>query len=121
MSLTEHSPAAGLAGKTVAPVSAVVPTRNRAVVLERTLASLAQQSVLPAELIVVDASSDEESRAVVEAFDAAAAGCKTIWQVARVAGAAAASPSSRTTRIGRRGNSPSGSRGCRAATARRST
>lgn len=37
------------------PVSAVVPTRQRAQVLARTLASLWEQGVLPGELIVVDA------------------------------------------------------------------
>jgi glycosyltransferase involved in cell wall biosynthesis len=77
------------AATTVAPVSAIIPTRNRAAVLARTLASLAQQSALPAELIVVDASSDEGSRAVVDAFSVDGPACKTIWQRARVTGAAA--------------------------------
>lgn len=59
--------------------------------LQRTLASLAQQGVLPAELIVIDASSDRRSRDVVDRFqaDLAARGCRTLWQAAVVAGAAA--------------------------------
>lgn len=74
-----------------APLSAIVPTRERAAVLQKMLASLGEQSVLPAELIVVDASSGGDSRRVVEQFAAAAAarGCKALWQAAAVAGAAA--------------------------------
>ena len=53
----------------IIPVSAVVPTRDRAPVLKRTLLSLAEQSVLPAELIVVDGSSAEASRKIVEEFE----------------------------------------------------
>ena len=53
----------------IIPASAVVPTRDRAPVLKRTLASLAEQSVLPAELIVIDGSSTGASRQVVEEFE----------------------------------------------------
>lgn len=42
-------------------VTAVIPTRNRRDALERTLASLAAQSVQPAEVIVVDASDGDET------------------------------------------------------------
>ena len=74
-----------------APISAIVPTRERAPVLQKMLASLGEQSVLPAELIVVDASSGDDSRRVVEQFGAAVAarGCRALWQAAAVAGAAA--------------------------------
>ena len=41
------------------PIAAIVPTRNRATPLDRMLQSLAQQSAQPAELVVVDASTDE--------------------------------------------------------------
>lgn len=46
------------------PVSAVIPTRNRAASLARLLGSLATQTALPAETIIVDASdtpADEDS------------------------------------------------------------
>jgi GT2 family glycosyltransferase len=40
------------------PISAIVPTRHRSAPLRRTLESLAQQSVQPVEMIVVDGSED---------------------------------------------------------------
>jgi glycosyltransferase involved in cell wall biosynthesis len=43
---------------TLLPISAVIPTRNRAAVLQRALHSLLQQSALPQEIIVIDASDD---------------------------------------------------------------
>lgn len=43
----------------IIPVSAVVPTANRSVILQITLESVAQQSVQPAEIIIIDASEDE--------------------------------------------------------------
>lgn len=43
---------------TLLPVSTIVPTRNRAEPFARTLHSLAQQSVQPMEMIVVDGSDD---------------------------------------------------------------
>ena len=77
--------------KSVAPISAVIPTRNRAAVLARMLASLAPQEVLPAELIVVDASADDRTHDVVAAFaaDPAHSGCRAIWLKADRLGAAA--------------------------------
>jgi len=48
------------------PISAVVPTANRPKVLQATLSSLAQQSVQPAEIIIVDASEGEETKLVCE-------------------------------------------------------
>ena len=43
------------------PISAIVPTRNRALPFRRTLESLANQSVQPVEIIVVDASDDDST------------------------------------------------------------
>lgn len=43
------------------PISAIVPTRHRAEPLRRTLQSLAQQSVQPTEMIVVDGSQDSQT------------------------------------------------------------
>lgn len=60
------------------PVSAVVPTRGRGGVLRRALASLLQQSVLTAEFIVVDASVDEETWQVVDAFAQQTAGVSNV-------------------------------------------
>jgi glycosyltransferase involved in cell wall biosynthesis len=44
------------------PISALIPTRDRATVFCRTLESLAQQSVQPLEMIVVDGSEGEDTR-----------------------------------------------------------
>jgi glycosyltransferase involved in cell wall biosynthesis len=46
------------------PVSAIVPTRHRSQPLTRMLQSLAKQSVQPAEMIVVDASTDGTTAAL---------------------------------------------------------
>lgn len=46
----------------IAPLSAVIPTRHRTQALRATLGSLAEQSLQPAEIIVVDASDDEATR-----------------------------------------------------------
>ena len=48
------------------PVTLVIPTRDRAAPLRRTLESLAQQSSQPAELLVVDASTDGSTRSLSE-------------------------------------------------------
>lgn len=50
------------------PVSAIIPTRNRSASLGKVFESLAGQGLLPAELIVVDGSSDGLSRTIVDAF-----------------------------------------------------
>lgn len=71
-------------------VSAVVPTVDRAAVLQRTLGSLAAQGALPAELIVVDGSTRDYARAIVERWGADfAPATKTIWLRATTLGAAA--------------------------------
>ena len=46
----------------ILPVSAIVATKDRSGILKRTVHSLAGQSHLPSELIIVDASGDEETR-----------------------------------------------------------
>jgi glycosyltransferase involved in cell wall biosynthesis len=48
------------------PVSAVIPTKDRAEVLGRTLRSLSQQNRLPREIIVIDASSSNETELELE-------------------------------------------------------
>lgn len=75
---------------TTLPVTAVVPTCDRPQALARTLSSLRAQRTLPAELIVVDASSDGSTRAQVRAFAAQVAdACAVRWIPADVRGAAA--------------------------------
>jgi len=74
---------------TVVPISAVVPTRDRAVALYRMLEGLAEQELLPAELIVVDGSSDATSRQVVTDWSKYVANkCLVKWQPAAELGAA---------------------------------
>lgn len=76
-------------GMTQLPASAVIPTRHRHEVLGRTLDSLLKQDLLPAELIVVDGSEDDETRLVVEAFGQRAAGaCAVKYLRAETLGAA---------------------------------
>jgi GT2 family glycosyltransferase len=74
----------------ILPASAVVPTLHRPQVFARALASLFAQGVLPAELIVVDASDDTATRVAVEAFAVQASGfCSVRWISAEIRGAAA--------------------------------
>lgn len=47
-------------------MAVIIPTRNRATALRRTLESLGAQSPQPAELIIVDASEDSSTRGVCE-------------------------------------------------------
>src|SRR4051794_13784499 len=75
-------------GQTTIPVSAVVATRNRSMVLARTLESLLLQDVLPAELIVVDASADELSKTLVTEVAGQAGGMCVKWMAALESGAA---------------------------------
>ncbi len=62
----------GDAGVLRAGVSVVMPVWNHARFLERTLASLAAQSTLPAELIAVDDGSSDDSASIIAAFAATA-------------------------------------------------
>jgi len=48
----------------ILPVSAIIPTMNRSAILSRLLNSIAAQSAQPAEVIVVDASSDSATQDV---------------------------------------------------------
>ena len=69
------------------PVSAVVPTRNRAASFRRMLESLAQQSSQALEIICIDASDDSATKEVV---DAVFGGLQShlVWKKAAVIGAA---------------------------------
>jgi glycosyltransferase involved in cell wall biosynthesis len=72
------------------PVTAIVPTRNRAIPLRQTLLSLVEQQEVPAQLIVIDASDNGESRSVLDAFrETIGSHCAIDWQPAEVRGAAA--------------------------------
>lgn len=67
-----------------------MPTLCRPQVLARTLASLLANRVLPAELIVIDASDDTATRVEVDAFAAQVSGsCAVRWIAADIRGAAA--------------------------------
>jgi GT2 family glycosyltransferase len=71
------------------PISTVIPTVNRAVTLRRTLESLREQQILPAELIVVDGSKNNDSRNVVEQWARGLQSqCAVIWHQATQLGAA---------------------------------
>ncbi|MBW4890083.1 glycosyltransferase family 2 protein [Mucilaginibacter sp. HMF5004] len=50
----------------IQPISAIIPTANRARVLHATLVSLSQQNVQPAELIIIDASENNETFTVCQ-------------------------------------------------------
>ena len=70
------------------PVAAVIATRNRPVSLGRTLASLANQSIQPANVVLVDASTDDSTKQLCERNAWGLSG--TIdWQRATETGAAA--------------------------------
>jgi glycosyltransferase involved in cell wall biosynthesis len=74
----------------VIPASAIIPTRDRAHILARTLNSLLDQDVLPAELIVVDASLDPTTRRELDGLAARTARkCDIRWIPAETCGAAA--------------------------------
>lgn len=66
----------------------VIPTRNRAPVLRRTLESMAEQSAQPAELIIVDGSEDAATRTLC--VDELIPGLQSavLWFAADVVGAA---------------------------------
>lgn len=52
--------------ETIAPVSVVIPMFNSAATIERALESIAAQSLLPQEVIVVDDDSNDTSASIVE-------------------------------------------------------
>jgi glycosyltransferase involved in cell wall biosynthesis len=72
------------------PISAIVPTRGRPDILFRTLTSLRTQRVGPSELIIVDASDDDQTQEAVEAFARHEDSSKwqIIWERAQGHGAA---------------------------------
>lgn len=57
----------------IVPVSAILPTRNRAPILARFLESLAAQDTLPSEIVICDASEDPSTRELVNS-------CIPRWQ-----------------------------------------
>src|SRR6476661_5297326 len=73
------------------PMAMVIPTRDRAGSLARTLASLQAQGRLPAEIIIVDGSDDEATRQVAISFaeQLRSCGCLVTWHRAERLGAAA--------------------------------
>lgn len=71
------------------PVSVLIPTRNRSAVLGRTLESLSAQGGCPAELVVVDASSDTATKELAEEYAVRwKSGCAVKWVAATQLGAA---------------------------------
>lgn len=70
------------------PFSVVIPTRNRAAVLRRTLESLAAQSCQPAQIILVDASEDEATRCLCVEQPVRGLNAEVVWRAARARGAA---------------------------------
>jgi glycosyltransferase involved in cell wall biosynthesis len=73
------------------PLSVVIPTRGRPAVVARVLKDLTEQSFLPAEIIVVDASADDATRNVVTKFSPdikKVMGLRVVWLRAHIAGAA---------------------------------
>jgi glycosyltransferase involved in cell wall biosynthesis len=74
----------------IIPVSAVIPTKDRAKALRRTLESLIAQGVGPAELIIVDGSAGTETSEVVAGAAAHfGPGCSVTCVTAKQLGAAA--------------------------------
>ena len=51
----------------ILPISVVIPTRNRSLVLKKTLTTIAQQSVQPHEVIIIDASENEDTSKIISA------------------------------------------------------
>lgn len=73
----------------ILPISAIVPTIGRPSQLQGALVSLQQQRHLPAELIVIDASSDGIARGTVEAWgEKIGSACRVKWLPAKQRGAA---------------------------------
>ena len=70
------------------PLAVVIPTRNRAAALRRTLGSLASQSVQPAELVIVDASEDDSTHLLCLEPSISGLQSTIIWQAAETVGAA---------------------------------
>jgi glycosyltransferase involved in cell wall biosynthesis len=73
----------------VLPISAVVPTLNRRGLLKQMLESVAQQSMQPAEMIIVDASEADETKRLCETLDIPGLSTKIVYRKATATGAAA--------------------------------
>jgi glycosyltransferase involved in cell wall biosynthesis len=73
----------------VLPVSIVIPTRNRAASLRRTLESLAVQSSQPAQIVLVDGSSDRDTVSACVERPVRGLASALNWVPAAVLGAAA--------------------------------
>jgi GT2 family glycosyltransferase len=71
--------------KQIVPVAAILPTRNRAKFLERFLRSLHEQTVLPAEIVICDASDDEATAMVVKSAIVQWQGLEVQWRYERAA------------------------------------
>ncbi len=52
----------------IIPACAILPTKNRAPILQRTLLSLLDQDMLPQRIVIVDASTDQSSENVIRAI-----------------------------------------------------
>jgi GT2 family glycosyltransferase len=70
------------------PVTVVIPTRDRPAALRRTLESLAEQSAQPAELSIVDASTDGGRHSLCEEESIPKLRSAVSWCRAELAGAA---------------------------------
>jgi glycosyltransferase involved in cell wall biosynthesis len=70
------------------PISVVIPTRDRAIVLRRTLKSLAAQSSQPAEIVVVDASQYREAGVTCSGQWILGLRAEVVWLTAQTPGAA---------------------------------
>src|SRR5579875_971666 len=62
-----------MSGPATVPVSVIIPAHNRPVLLERALASVRRQTVAPAEILVVDDCSTDETPEVAERL-----GCRVL-------------------------------------------
>lgn len=70
------------------PLSVVIPTRNRAAVLRRTLESLAAQSSQPARIVLVDASDDRATRYLCVEQPVPGLASVVVWHAGQILGAA---------------------------------
>jgi glycosyltransferase involved in cell wall biosynthesis len=79
-----------LADPQLLPFSAVIPTRDRAGALKRTLNSLRRQNAWPSQIIIVDASNDDASKLVATEFanEVRRVRCEVTWSRATIKGAA---------------------------------
>lgn len=74
----------------ILPISTIIPTRNRWELLHETLTTLLEQTDLPTEIIVIDASDVPIEKGAIEALkhQASSVGSSLIWEKANQCGAA---------------------------------